>query len=55
MTQLSPKEKDELTTIPIKKGIRDRMKELGRMNETYSDFIERLLDVYEKEKERARK
>lgn len=37
------------TSIPIRKRTRDRMRSLGRMNETYSDFIERLLDMYEKD------
>jgi hypothetical protein len=41
--------KEEITTIPIRKTTRDRLKELGKMNETYSDFIDRLLNVYEKE------
>jgi hypothetical protein len=41
--------REELTTIPIRKATRDKLKELGKMSETYSDFIERLLDVYVKQ------
>jgi hypothetical protein len=40
---------DDQTSIPIRRVTRERLRSLGRMNETYSDFIERLLDIYEKE------
>lgn len=35
------------TTIPIHKDVRDRLKRFGTKGETYSDTIERLLDLYE--------
>jgi hypothetical protein len=41
--------KDDITTIQVKKSVRERLGRLGRMDETYSDFIVRLLDVYEKQ------
>jgi hypothetical protein len=42
-------DRSNLTSIPIRRETRDRLKSLGKMNETYSDFIERLLDLYEKD------
>jgi hypothetical protein len=41
------KEKD-IATIQIKKKTRQRLGKLGSMNETYDDFINRLLDYWEK-------
>ncbi len=41
--------KDTITNIQIRKSTRDRLGELGKLNETYSDFIDRLLDMYEKD------
>ncbi len=35
------------TTIPINKDVRDRLKRFGTKGESYSDTIERLLDLYE--------
>lgn len=48
MKQGTSKGRQEITTIPIRKATRDRLRELGRMNDTYDDLIERLMDVYEK-------
>jgi hypothetical protein len=48
-TTMSPfVDKEKYTSIPIMKTTRDRLRSLGQMNETYSDFIERLLDMYQK-------
>jgi hypothetical protein len=44
--------KDNITTIQIRRTTRERLGELGKLNETYSDFIDRLLDLYEKQKEK---
>lgn len=40
----------ELTTIKITKTTRDRLAQHGRKNETYDDFINRLLDQLEESK-----
>lgn len=40
---------DEMTTIPLKKGTRDLLKEVGKKNETYDDLILRLIDVLKKQ------
>ena len=39
---------DEMTTIPLKKGTRDLLKEVGKKTETYDDLILRLIDVLKK-------
>ena len=38
----------EITTITISKTVRQRMQEIMRYRETYSDLIGRLLDFYDK-------
>lgn len=37
----------DLTTIPLTKGTRDRLRAAGRKGETYDTLVNRLLDVYE--------
>lgn len=37
----------DLTTIPIRKATRDRLKRVGRKHETYDDLILRLVDLQE--------
>jgi hypothetical protein len=42
------KEKDkDIATIQIRKSTRQRLGKLGSMNETYDDFINRILDHWE--------
>lgn len=36
----------DLTTIPLSKPTRDRLRALGRKGETYDDLLNRLMDVY---------
>lgn len=38
----------ELTTIPITKGTRDRLKAIGRKGETYDALILRIIEALEK-------
>ena len=40
----------EITTMKVKKAIRDRLKVLGRKGESYNDVITKLLDEMEKAK-----
>lgn len=35
--------KEELTTIQISKEVRESLKELGKMGETYDDVIKKLI------------
>lgn len=37
----------EITTIPLTKATRDRLRALGRKGETYDALLLRLIDVYE--------
>ena len=41
---------DDLTTIQIDLKTRDRLKSVGRMDETYQDLINRLVDLVEGKK-----
>ena len=34
----------EVTTIPVKKDVRDRLKQYGTKGETYNDILKRLMD-----------
>ena len=43
-------DKETETQIPIKKVLRERLKNAGKKSETYSDIIERLLNFYEENK-----
>lgn len=36
---------DAITTIPLRKATRDRLKALGSKNETYDDLLNRLIDL----------
>lgn len=36
---------DSITTIPLRKATRDRLKSLGRKDETYDDVLNRLIDL----------
>jgi hypothetical protein len=46
------KEKD-IATIQIHKSTRQRLGKLGSMNETYDDFINRILDHWEQSHEKG--
>lgn len=35
---------DEITTIPLRKGTRARLKALGRKGESYDTLVNRILD-----------
>lgn len=37
----------DLTTIPLRKATRDRLRELGRKGETYDRLLTRLMDGHE--------
>lgn len=37
----------DLTTIPLRKSTRDKLKRVGRKHETYDDLILRLVDLQE--------
>jgi predicted CopG family antitoxin len=39
---------DDITTIRIKKRVRDELSKLGSYNETMSDIIERCIETYKK-------
>lgn len=41
---------NDITTIPIQKDTRDKLKELGMKGETYDDIINRILENIEYEK-----
>lgn len=36
----------QLTTIPLSKKTRDRLRALGRKGETYDELLNRLMDAY---------
>lgn len=36
----------DVTTIPLSKQTRDRLRALGRKGETYDGLLNRLMDVY---------
>lgn len=36
----------EITTIPLTKATRDRLRALGRKGETYDALLQRLMDAY---------
>lgn len=36
----------EITTIPLTKMTRDRLRTLGKKGETYDELLNRLMDVY---------
>jgi hypothetical protein len=38
-----------MTTIPLRKGTRDLLKEIGKKSETYDDIILRLIKLSEKQ------
>lgn len=40
---------DDMTTIPLRKGTRDLLKEIGKKSETYDDIILRLIKLSEKQ------
>lgn len=37
----------DITTIPLTKRTRDRLRQLGRKGETYDELLRRLMDAYE--------
>ncbi len=37
----------DTTTIPLSKGIRDRLKSIGQKGETYDEIIHRLIEIAE--------
>jgi hypothetical protein len=39
---------DVRTSIEIKQSTKDRLKELGKKEDTFDDIVQRLLQVYEK-------
>lgn len=43
-------EENEITTITIKKGTRDRLLEIGRFQESWDDLLNRLIDNMEDKK-----
>ena len=36
----------DITTIPLTKATRDRLRTLGKKGETYDELLNRLMDVY---------
>jgi hypothetical protein len=36
----------DITTIPLTKTTRDRLRTLGKKGETYDELLNRLMDVY---------
>ncbi len=36
----------EITTVPLTKATRDRLRALGKKGETYDELLNRLMDVY---------
>jgi hypothetical protein len=47
-TEIAMVTSDEITTIRIKKQVREELSKLGSYNETMSDIIARLIDFYKK-------
>jgi predicted CopG family antitoxin len=43
---------DDMTTISLRKGTRDLLKEIGKKSETYDDIIRRLIELQKKEIDR---
>lgn len=41
----------DITTIPLTKTTRDRLKALGRKGETYDELLNRIMDAYEPDAE----
>jgi hypothetical protein len=41
----------EITTIPVKKETKKRLKMLGRKDETWDEFMNRLAEIIEHEKQ----
>lgn len=39
---------DDITTIQLTKGTRERLLGIGNKSETYDEVINRLIDLYEK-------
>ena len=37
---------DAVTTIPLRRATRDRLRELGKKGESYDTLLKRLMDVY---------
>lgn len=37
----------DITTIPITKATRDRLRALGRKGETYDELVNRLIETYQ--------
>lgn len=37
---------DAVTTIPLRRATRDRLRELGKKGESYDALLHRLMDVY---------
>lgn len=37
----------DITTIPLSKATRDRLRAMGKKGETYDALLNRLIDVYE--------
>ncbi len=44
----------DVTTIPLTKATRDRLKKAGRKGETYDDLLNRILDLHEQVEKGAR-
>jgi len=42
----TPGSMGDITTIPLTKGTRDRLRALGKKGETYDDLLNRMMDVY---------
>lgn len=47
MTREAGETLGDITTIPLTKSTRDRLRRVGRKGETYDDVLNRLLDVQE--------
>ena len=37
---------DPITTIPLRRGTRDRLRALGKKGESYDQLLQRMMDVY---------
>jgi hypothetical protein len=37
---------DGVTTIPLRRGTRDRLRGLGKKGESYDQLLNRMMDVY---------
>jgi predicted CopG family antitoxin len=47
-TEIAMVSSDEITTIRIKKHVRDELSRLGSYNETMSDIIAKCIEAYKK-------